>query len=156
MSVICLLEGTVIATPDGNCFVENLAVGDEVRLPNGKSLKVIFIGKQVFDLATAPEAHPITFEAHSISAEMPNAPLHLSAKHGVWNGQNWYQAEQLLNGHSIKLMDSPPPTIHYYNIELEVWATVLANNLPCESYRDLGNRNEFHYSTQVVGQSLVS
>ena len=137
-------------------LVEGLAVGDQVTLPKGKSLKVKFIGKQIFDLSTTPEAHPVTFETHYFSAEVPSAPLHLSAKHGVWNGQNWYQAEQLLKGHSIKITDSPPPTIYYYNIELEEWATVLTNILPCESYPDLGNRNEFHYSTEVVGQSLVS
>ena len=105
--VICFLEGTVISVPNGICLVENLAVGDEVKLPNGKSLKVTLIGKQVFELSTTPEAHPITFGTHSISSEMPNAPLHLSAKHGVWNGQDWYQAEQLVDGDSIKLMDNP-------------------------------------------------
>ena len=151
---ICFLEGSAITVPGGTTLVENLRVGDDVSLPNGGTLKVTFIGKQSFDLVTTPEAHPITIDTNSIAEGVPNKPLHLSAKHGVWNDRDWFRAEQLANGHSISLMDNPPSISHYYNIGLEEWAAVLAHNLSCESYRDLGNRNEFHFSTQTPGQSL--
>ena len=154
-SPMCFLEGTQISTPEGSRPIETLKVGDYVNLPNGKNLKIIFIGKQIFDLNDAPEAHPVSFAPNSIAPGVPSSNLNLSAQHGVWNGHDWYLASQLVNNESIKEMENPPTIINFYNIELEEWAAVLAENLACESYRDLRNRNEFHYSTKVNGESLA-
>ena len=137
-------------------FVEDLRVGDSVACADGTSKKIIFIGKQIFDLQTAPEAHPITISRGALGENSPSTELHLSAGHAVWDGLAWKSANQLVNGTTIVEMENPPSIIEYYNIELQEWGAVFANDAICESYREQGNRDEFHFSTKVEGLGLLS
>jgi len=161
MTPACFLKGTMICLVcegEGktHALVEDLRVGDSVACADGSSKKIIFIGKQIFDLQNAPEAHPITISRGALGENSPSTELHLSAGHAVWDGSAWKSANQLVNGTTIVEMENPPSIIEYYNIELEEWGAVFANDAICESYREQGNRNEFHYSTKVEGLSLLS
>jgi hypothetical protein len=127
-----------------------------VACADGTSKKIIFIGKQVFDLESAPEARPIAISRGALGANSPSTDLHLSAWHAVWDGSAWRDAIELVNGTTIVEMENAPSIIKYYHIELEEWGAVFANNAICESYRDQGNRNEFHYSTKIEGSRLLS
>ena len=151
---ICFLEGTQITTPSGTSAVELLSIGDDVLLPNGNIYKVKFLGKQSFDLAQSPEAHPVTFDAGSLGVNMPNSPLHVSRAHLVWNGSALTSAFEHINGTTIKPMDNPPSIINYYHVELEEYSIVIANGAWCESYSG-GLRDEFHYTTKINGENLA-
>ena len=161
MVPVCFLQGTFICLICENqsksyVLVEDLRVGDSVACADGTSKKIIFIGKQVFDLESAPEARPIAISRGALGANSPSTDLHLSAWHAVWDGSAWRDAIELVNGTTIVEMENAPSIIKYYHIELEEWGAVFANNAICESYRDQGNRNEFHYSTKIEGSRLLS
>ena len=160
MGPVCFLQGTMICIICENqskthVLVEDLRVGDSVACADGTSRKIIFIGKQVFDLESAPEALPITISRGALGTNSPSTELHLSAGHAVWDGSAWRAAIELVNGTTIVKMENPPSVVEYYNIELEEWGAVFANDAICESYREQGNRNEFHYSTKVEGSNVL-
>jgi len=162
MVPVCFLKGTMIClVSEGEgktrALVEDLRVGDSIACVDGTAKKIIFIGKQVFDLETAPEARPITISRGALGANSPSTDLHLSPLHSVWDGSSWKRAAELINGTTVIQMENPPSIVKYYNIELEDWGAIFANDAICESYRDLGNRNEFHYSAMTVEESeLIS
>ena len=161
MAVACFLQGTLICLicenqSKSHILVEDLRVGDSVACADGTSKKITFIGKQIFDLESAPEARPVTISRGALGAKSPSTDLHLSAGHAVWDGFAWRAAIELVNGTTIVEMENPPSIIKYYQIELEEWGAVFANDAICESYREQGNRNEFHYSTKVEGSNLLS
>ena len=111
MGPVCFLQVTMICLVCENLskthvFVEDLRVGDSVACVDGTYKKITFIGKQVFDLESAPEARPITISRGALGANSPSTDLHLSAGHAVWDGSAWRAAIELVNGTTIVKMEN--------------------------------------------------
>jgi hypothetical protein len=73
---------------------------------------------------------------------MPHRDLMVSPDHAVFVDGKLICARQLVNGTTIR-QERDWTAVHYYHVELDQHAILLAEGLPAESYIDDGNRGFF-------------
>ncbi|MEI7713938.1 MAG: Hint domain-containing protein [Rhodospirillales bacterium] len=138
---LCFLSGTKIATPAGDVFVEQLAIGDTVRTARGGTSRITWIGEGRV-LATQGQrsaATPVIVRRGALEANVPYYDLRVTKGHAFWIDDVLIPVEFLINHRSI-LWDDRAREVHLYHVELESHDILLANGAPAESYRDDGNR----------------
>ena len=146
-SAPCFAAGTRIATPRGEIRVEDLRPGDPVLTVGGAARHVRpvrWVGHLTIDLARhawPARAAPIRIRAHAFADGAPARDLLVSPDHALLCDGMLVHAGALVNGRSI--VREFPRRIIYWHVELERHAVLLAENLPAESYLDLGNRGWF-------------
>jgi hypothetical protein len=143
--VVCFLNGTYIATPNGETPVEQLAVGDEVMTHCGKAYPIIWIGRRRIDLTTHPRPEtvaPVRIRRDAFAVGMPHRDLLVSPDHAIFVDGKLICARQLVNGSTIR-PERDWAAVDYYHVELDSHAILLAEGLPAESYLDTGNRGFF-------------
>jgi Hint domain len=142
--VSCFLEGTSIATPDGERRVETLRIGDLVTTTDGCAERVRWIGRRTLHAYGAggyrfadPQLYmPIRIRAGALGANLPLRDLLLSADHAVLVDGLLVQAGALVNGLSVLRQTRLPETFTFYHIELAQHALVLAEGVPAETFVD--------------------
>ena len=85
---------------------------------------------------------PIRIERDAIADGMPHRDLLVSPDHAIFVDGKLICARQLLNGNTIH-QERDNRAVHYYHVELEQHAVLLAEGLPAESYLDTGNKGFF-------------
>jgi hypothetical protein len=139
--VPCFATGTRIATPQGEVAVETLRPGNEVLTVMGEALPIIWVGQRLIDCASHPEperVRPICIQAHAFAQGAPHRDLLLSPDHAILAQGVLIPAKQLVNGTTIRQLDSL--TVTYHHIELPRHAVIISEGLPTESYLDTGDR----------------
>ena len=145
----CFAAGTLIATPQGDVPVEQLAVGDVVLTEGGGVAPVTWIGSRHIDCGRHPDPAriwPIRIRAHAFAPSQPARDLYLSPDHAIFAEGVLIPVKHLVNGHSVAQV--PVQELTYFHLELPEHAVVLAEGLPVESYLDTGDRSSF---TGAVG-----
>ena len=149
----CFATGTEITTAEGRIAVEHLAVGDMALTTSGTYSRVRWIGHRTVDCERHPKPRdvmPVRIAAHAFAANAPARDLVLSPGHAVCvdvGGEVLIPAGALVNDTSVVRLDVE--TVTYWHVELEAHDVLLAENLPCESYLDMGNRGFFVISGVV-------
>ena len=150
---VCFATGTRIriVRDDGRMddrVVERLEIGDIVVTSSGQTRAIRWIGQRslVFhDDGRKPEASPIRISAHALGSNRPSRDLRVSPGHGICVdlcGEVLIPAGALVNGSTI--LQEDVDTVTYWHVELEGGHDIiLAENLPCESYLEMGNRSFF-------------
>ena len=148
----CFALGTRIATEAGDRAVEDLRVGDKVRVAFGAATKeVVWIGYRHVDCLRHPtpvSVWPIRIEANTFGPGLPSRSLFLSPDHGVYFNEVLIPVKYLINGDTIARVQVDAVT--YYHVELTSHDIVLAEGLPTESYLDCGDRNSFANGPSAV------
>jgi len=145
--VVCFGAGTRIRTTDGDRPVETLAVGDLVVTASGEPRPIKWLGHRRIDCRRHPqpnEAQPIRIAAHAFGENRPARDLFLSPGHAICidlSGEALIPAQSLANGTTVAQLDVDEVT--YWHVELDSHDILLAENLACESYIDMGNRGFF-------------
>ena len=122
--------------------------GDRVlTLANGQMipLAITWIGQRRIDLIRHPQpdlARPIRIHRHAFAPNIPGRDLLVSPDHAILVDGGLIPAKHLVNDGSI-IEDRTLHHVHYFHVELERHAIILAEGLPTESYLDTGNRNLF-------------
>ncbi len=150
-STPCYATGTHIRTVRGEIAVEDLAIGDEVVTASGATRPVIWLGHRVTDCASHPKAEivqPIRITAGAIAPNMPSRDLRISPDHAIFLDDVLVQARFLVNGTTI--VREAVTSVTYWHVELESHDVLIAENLPAESYLDVGNRHSFINAGDVV------
>ncbi len=83
----CMAAGTYIQTRRGEVVVEQLRIGDLVRVRSGRFLPVRWLGQQVIrcrHYAPPDMVWPVRVEPDAFGAGRPRRPLFLSSDHSVW------------------------------------------------------------------------
>jgi hypothetical protein len=140
----CFRAGTQILTPDGPRSVERLREGDLVVTHNGETQPLIWVGERWVDCDRHPHPEtvlPILIEQGAFGPGVPSRDLCVSPDHAIFCGGVLIPAKHLMNGASIRQIDTPD--IMYHHIELEQHNVVWAETLPVETYLDCGNRHNF-------------
>ncbi len=140
----CFAQGTRILGVGGEVAVEELAIGDEVITAWGATRQIIWLGHRRVDCArhnAPPDVWPIRIDAGAFSPGVPRATLRLSPDHAVWIDGLLIPIRYLENGTTIR--QEPAATVTYWHVELDAHDVLLAEDLPCESYLDTGNRGAF-------------
>ena len=150
----CFASSTSIAVVDGDARVEDLAVGDVVVTSSGAHRPIIWLGHRTIDCRKHPrpqETMPIRIAAHAFGDNRPVRDLLVSPGHAICVdvlGEVLIPAGALVNGTTIVQEDVDSVT--YWHVELEGHDILLAENLPCESYLEMGNRSFFAESKVVT------
>jgi T5SS/PEP-CTERM-associated repeat protein len=151
ITLACFAAGTRIATPAGTVAVEALRVGESVRLADGGTAPVIWLGHRRVDCARHArpwDVMPVRVRAHAFGPGRPHADLLLSPDHAVLQGGHLIPVRYLVNGRTIA--QERVEHITYWHVELPRHGVVLAEGLPAESYLDTGNRAAFANGAAAV------
>ena len=146
--VVCFAAGTRIATADGEVAVEELAIGDRLVTAMGEPRPIRWLGHRKVDCRRHPRPHevmPVRIAAHALGPNRPAHDLRVSPGHAICVdllGEVLIPAGALVNGSTI--VQQEVESVTYWHVELEGGHDILfAENLPCESYLEMGNRSFF-------------
>ncbi|WP_156678504.1 Hint domain-containing protein [Sphingomonas profundi] len=140
----CYAAGTLIRTVRGEVAVEDLAIGDEVITASGGRRPIIWLGHRRTDCAGHPEpelVQPIRITANAVAPGMPARDLRISPDHALFFDTVLVQARFLVNGSTI--LRENVDAVTYWHVELETHDILVAENMPSESFLDVGNRWAF-------------
>jgi hypothetical protein len=140
----CYVEGTHIATLDGEVAVETLRPGDIVRTHFAGAAPVVWVGHRHVDCTRHPAPHkvlPILVEAHAFGPRTPHRDLYLSPDHAVYVDEVLIPIQHLVNRKTIRQVKVERVT--YFHIELAEHDILLAEGLTAESYLENGDRQSF-------------
>jgi hypothetical protein len=141
----CFAAGVSIAAAKGDVPVEELCVGDRLRLLSGDETPAIqWIGRRWVDCRRHPRPKvvwPIRVSANAFAPGRPHRDLLLSPDHAVYVLGVLIPVKSLTNTTTIVRMTVDEVT--YYHVELANHDIILANGLPVESYLSSGDRSDF-------------
>ena len=148
ITAVCYVTGTRIRTAQGDSAVEDLEIGDLAVTASGETRPIRWIGHRAIDCSRHPhpgEIMPVRVAAHAFKDNCPARDLFVSPGHAICVdvlGEVLIPASALINNTTIKQVEVDAVT--YWHVELEGGHDIiLAENLPCESYLDMGNRSFF-------------
>jgi Hint domain len=153
-STVCFCRGTLILTSEGEVPVERLQVGDLVITASGEHRPIKWLGHRRVDCRRHPrpsETQPIRIAAHAFGENRPARDLFVSPGHAICldlSGEVLITAGTLVNGKTVAQLDIDEVT--FWHIEVDSHDILLAENLPCESYLDVGNRGFFAEAATVA------
>jgi hypothetical protein len=140
----CFVTGTRIATDRGEVVVEALTIGDHVRLFDGRTAPIVWIGHRRVDCFHHPrpdQVWPVRVVADAFGVGEPQRDLFLSPDHSVFIENVLIPVKYLINGSSIAQVKVAE--VMYHHVELAVHDVLIANGLAAESYLDTGDRSKF-------------
>jgi hypothetical protein len=137
----CFLAGTLIATPEGETPVENLAIGDMIRTASGAVRPIVWIGhgRVLATRGRRNAATPVIVGKGALGPGVPHQDLRVTKGHSFFVDGVLIPVEFLVNHRSIRWDDQAQEVVHFH-IELDTHDVLLANGAPAETYRDDGNR----------------
>lgn len=138
--------GTVIATPQGERLVEDIAVGDQVVTRDNGARSVRWVGRRVLDyahLVTNPHLRPVFFRQASLGPGLPERDMMVSPNHRVLvdNGRTalffserevLVAAKHIVNANQVRQVDVLGVT--YVHLLCDGHETVMANGVWVESF----------------------
>ncbi len=140
----CFAADTRIATERGAVMVQHLVAGDMVRLADGGTAPVVWLGHRRVACRRhmrPADVQPVRIAAHAFGLGRPHCDLRVSPDHAVFVDGVLIPVRYLLNDATVRQDDVEFVT--YWHVELPAHAVLLAEGLPAESYLDSGNRNAF-------------
>ena len=152
VSAACYVQGTRILTSRGEVRVEELKIGDVLPTANGAGPQpIIWIGHRTIDITRHPDPEkirPVRVRAGAFSDGQPAEDLRLSPDHAVYLWEKLIPIRCLINGTTVT--QEQADSITYFHIELPRHAIILAEQLPAESFLDLGNRAAFENAGETI------
>lgn len=142
----CFGMGTQIATPTGATSVEALSVGDHVLTHGGKSVPVLWVGRQrTLTVAAAHRTAAVRIKAGALGAGLPETDLVVTGDHGLCIEGLIINAAALVNHDTIAFVpvEELDACETYYHVELENHDVIIANGAPAETFLDVPHRRMF-------------
>ena len=148
--VPCFAAGTRIATARGEVAVEDVRVGEQVRVLLGGGAagdglaQVVWVGRREVDCAghaTPRKVWPVRVAAGAFGPGRPHSELWLSPDHAVYVEGVLIPVRCLVNGSTITQV--PVDRVVYHHVELEQHDVLLAEGLPAESFLDMRDGSNY-------------
>ncbi|RBW61030.1 Hint domain-containing protein [Ruegeria sp. A3M17] len=145
-TVPCFVKGTLIETEKGPRPVEELSVGDRVRVSSGELLPIQWIGKKTLSaeaLQQDPRLRPVCIKKGAIADALPDRDLYVSPQHRIvlegWRAELLFgeprvfaAAIHLVNDNTIRQVSSNE-AVTYFHIACNRHAILMSHGLPTES-----------------------
>lgn len=145
-TVPCFVKGTLMETEKGDCPVEELSVGDKVRVSSGELLPILWIGEKTLSAETLkrnPHLRPVCIQKGAMGDGLPTRDLYVSPQHRIvmegWRAELLFgepkvfaAAIHLVNDKTIRQIQSDE-TVTYYHIACSRHAILMSHGLPTES-----------------------
>jgi hypothetical protein len=144
---VCFLPGTMIATPDGEVPVEQLAIGDRILTADGRAVAVKWLGRQtvmpIFGMIEG--RRPVVITAGALGDGLPVRDLRVTSDHALLIDGVLVHAGALVNGTSIRRISPSELGARFlvYHIAAEDHEVVLAEGAPAETFIDNVSRRRF-------------
>jgi hypothetical protein len=90
---------------------------------------------------------PLKIAAHAFSQNTPFNDLYISVYHSIVIGGALVRIGHLYNGITITHVNKSCD-IEYFHLEFDKFGFVYANGMPCETFHNIGNRNDFDNSQE--------
>lgn len=136
---MCLLRGTLIATPKGEVPIEDLRIGDIVETVRGRALPIKWIGIQSYrygGVIRNEDVVPIRISPLALDESTPKRKLYLSPCHSLYIDGVLIRAKDLVNWTTIAPeLPATAGVIEYFQILLDTHEVILADGAPVESFR---------------------
>ncbi len=148
VDAVCFAAGTRVLTERGEVAIEHLAEGDMVMTLDGDRhvpQPVKWMGRRRLDLSQHREpdlAAPVRICRGALGDNVPTRDLVVSPDHCLFIDGRLIPVKLLINDMTI-VQERGTRIVHYYHVELERHAVLLAEGAPAESYLDTGNRAFF-------------
>ena len=142
----CFAAGTLIQTASGERPVETLSPGEEIFTFDGRTTRLIWLGRHTVDTFLARDAaEPVCISAGALGGGLPHSDLTVTADHGIVLDDMVINANALINGTTIRSVPAAdlPARVTYYHLETEAHDIVLANGAPSETFVDCVTRARF-------------
>ena len=141
----CFAEGTRVRTARGLVAVEQLQEGDMLPMATGGAEQpIVWIGQTRVNCRAHPDPEsvwPVRIAADAFGPGLPVRDLWLTPDHAVFVNDVLVPVKHLINGSSIVQVQRDRVT--WFHVELERHEVILAEDLPVESYLDVGDRANF-------------
>lgn len=145
--LVCVTQGTLIATPLGEVAVEDLRTGDAVATLDGRQAPLRWIGCREVPasrMAVEPDLHPVRISASALAAGVPSRDLLVSPHHhvlvGGWETEVLFGETEVL-APALGLLDmagveraAPKGGVTYYHLLFDAHQVILTNGAPTESF----------------------
>ncbi len=144
ITAVCFASGTLIRTARGDIAVEALQVGDLAVTASGAHRPIRWLGHRTVSCRSHPRPHeamPVRVAAHAFGDNRPARDLLVSPGHSLCAdvvGEVLIPASAMVNGTTITQEEMEHVT--YWHVELDSHDILLAENMPAESYLEMGNR----------------
>ncbi|ASP20588.1 Hint domain protein [Antarctobacter heliothermus] len=145
-TLLCFLEGTLIATTNGEKAVEDLRAGDVVLTASGGTTTVEWLGEQPVATATTNPAkvNPIRIRAGALGDNIPARDLLVSPDHAIGIDGYLVNASALINGSTVTREGQMRGAgFTYFHVETGTHELLLAEGCPAETYVDFIGRDGF-------------
>jgi hypothetical protein len=140
-AVVCYLRGTRVRTPDGECRIEDLKIGDLVVTLSGESKPIKWIGRQQFKKGAElwpSDFEPIRISRFALDERTPQRDLYVSPNHAIYIDGVLVPAKYLVNGKTIvQRAPEGADVIDYLHIELFTHDVIYAEGATAESFGSL-------------------
>lgn len=157
--VTCFASGTLIRTAQGDVAVEDLAIGDLVVTSTGTHRPIRWIGhrttKDCRNHPDAPSLMPVRIAAHAMGPDKPSRDLYVSPGHAMCFDvveEVLVLAGSLINGTTVQQVEVDEVT--YWHVELDSHDILVSENVPAESYMDMGHRGFFREADVIDIKAL--
>jgi hypothetical protein len=138
---VCYLRGTHIRTPEGECRIEDLKIGDLVVTLSGASKSIKWIGRQRFKKSTEcwpKDFEPIRIGCFALDERSPHRGLYVSPNHAIYIDGVLIPAKYLVNGLNItQCAPEGADVIEYLHIELFGHDVIYAEGATAETFGSL-------------------
>lgn len=150
----CFLAGTQIDTAYGPRPVEQLAPGDQVLTVDGRSVPVLWVGRQTVlaRFSPAERLKPVRIAAGALGGGLPRRDLYVTADHALSLDGVLVTAGALVGAIGITAMPVSAFGGSYtvYHIETQAHEIILAEGAPAETYIDYVGRRAFENYDEYV------
>ena len=142
----CFLKGTRILTAEGECKVEDLAIGDVLPAMFGGTRPVQWIGRYPLKKSDrskpwVKDARPVRIARSAFAANVPHADLYVTEWHALFVDGLLVPAGCLINGTTITRYEACAyDELEFFHIKLESHDVIYAEGAPVETLLEVDER----------------
>ena len=135
----CFLKGTKILTAEGECRIEDLAIGDLLPTMLGWPRPVQWIGRYSIKKSDpskgwVKDVLPVRIARSALAPDVPHADLYVTSHHNLLIDGVLVPAEMLINGTTITRYEAGEyEEMEFFHVKLESHGVIYAEGVPAET-----------------------